>query len=246
MPASNLTADEAAAKIQAMHRGQSTRQSLSKQREQAREEIELATSDRRPSYVPPKPSMEPVIDLEREESAIRIQAAERGRQARKKASLGASISSSSAPAEASELAQMEEEQSAIKIQKIQRGRMARQQVEKTRAEAPGGALTITRANVPSLPPRAERKPLPDYLQRDPSQSIVTDDQLRDLFEQFDTDGSGFISRQEFKRIYRSFEDFGTPVSKQDLNALLKKYKVFDDGIVTYQEFALIMLTLAKR
>jgi hypothetical protein len=73
---------------------------------------------------------------------------------------------------------------------------------------------------------------------------IEDDELRLLFDSYDRDKSGFISKDEFKATYRSFESYGLEMSDKELDALFVKYDN-GDGKLTYNEFAILMLKRSK-
>eukprot|EP01064_Diplonema_japonicum_P000659 TRINITY_DN1042_c0_g1_i1.p1 TRINITY_DN1042_c0_g1~~TRINITY_DN1042_c0_g1_i1.p1 ORF type:complete len:736 (+),score=108.86 TRINITY_DN1042_c0_g1_i1:59-2209(+) len=75
---------------------------------------------------------------------------------------------------------------------------------------------------------------------------ITDEALRRKFQELDADGSGYLDFDEFKVIFSNFQNFGLYQSNNELDGILKKYKVMDDGKVSFDEFALIMLSLARR
>ena len=57
--------------------------------------------------------------------------------------------------------------------------------------------------------------------------------LRSLFEDFDRDRSGFITRSEFKR---GFDNLSMPCDKADLDELIRTIDTNRDGKVSYSEF----------
>eukprot|EP01007_Sphenomonas_quadrangularis_P001235 NODE_2150_length_666_cov_162.529984_g1813_i0.p1 GENE.NODE_2150_length_666_cov_162.529984_g1813_i0~~NODE_2150_length_666_cov_162.529984_g1813_i0.p1 ORF type:complete len:103 (-),score=17.87 NODE_2150_length_666_cov_162.529984_g1813_i0:276-584(-) len=75
---------------------------------------------------------------------------------------------------------------------------------------------------------------------------VTETRLRELFDQYDTNGNGFIDENEMKNIYKSFENFGVETSEDEVHSIVSKYSVRKDGKVTFDQFCVIMLSLAQR
>ena len=57
--------------------------------------------------------------------------------------------------------------------------------------------------------------------------------LRKAFDQFDRDGTGFISSREF---HRSIREFGFDLNKYEVDTLMHKLDVDGDGRITYREF----------
>eukprot|EP01060_Flectonema_neradi_P011841 TRINITY_DN18808_c0_g1_i1.p1 TRINITY_DN18808_c0_g1~~TRINITY_DN18808_c0_g1_i1.p1 ORF type:complete len:753 (+),score=113.39 TRINITY_DN18808_c0_g1_i1:82-2259(+) len=75
---------------------------------------------------------------------------------------------------------------------------------------------------------------------------ITEDALRRKFQELDVDGSGYLDYSEFKVIFSNFQNFGLYQSQNEIESVLKKYKVLDDGKIHFDEFALIMLSLVRR
>mmetsp|Transcript_24303 Transcript_24303/g.61120 ORF Transcript_24303/g.61120 Transcript_24303/m.61120 type:complete len:425 (+) Transcript_24303:149-1423(+) len=57
--------------------------------------------------------------------------------------------------------------------------------------------------------------------------------LQSLFRNFDTDGSGSLSRQEFEKALSSME---LGLTRKEVNSILFHYDADDDGNITYSEF----------
>ena len=57
--------------------------------------------------------------------------------------------------------------------------------------------------------------------------------MRKAFDQFDRDGTGFISSREF---HRSIREFGFDLNKYEVDTLMHKLDVDGDGRITYREF----------
>eukprot|EP01059_Diplonema_ambulator_P020530 TRINITY_DN34354_c0_g1_i1.p1 TRINITY_DN34354_c0_g1~~TRINITY_DN34354_c0_g1_i1.p1 ORF type:complete len:110 (+),score=41.43 TRINITY_DN34354_c0_g1_i1:83-412(+) len=75
---------------------------------------------------------------------------------------------------------------------------------------------------------------------------VTEAKLRELYNQFDTDGSGFLEKDEVKRIYKEFDNFGVEYTDREVENQIKKYAIRDDGKVDFEEFCCIILSIAQR
>jgi len=74
--------------------------------------------------------------------------------------------------------------------------------------------------------------------------LIDDEDLRDLYSTYDRDGSGFVSRTEFKQEYRSFENFGLPLTDKELDRIFAAFGGDDDKL-SYEEFCILMLKRAK-
>uniref|UniRef100_A0A7S4CYT2 EF-hand domain-containing protein n=1 Tax=Eutreptiella gymnastica TaxID=73025 RepID=A0A7S4CYT2_9EUGL len=87
---------------------------------------------------------------------------------------------------------------------------------------------------------------PEFLENDISGSAITDDQLWDLFEYYDVNKNGYLSKKEFAKIYRSLENFGLPPSGDEISRLLNEFNVLGDDKLSFEEFAIVMLRIAQR
>jgi len=76
------------------------------------------------------------------------------------------------------------------------------------------------------------------------QLIIDDQDLRDLFATYDSDGSGHITLSEFKEEYRHFEDFGLPYTDREIDRIFSQFSGKDDKL-SYEEFCILMLQRAK-
>eukprot|EP00759_Apiculatamorpha_spiralis_P034092 PhF_6_TR35175/c0_g1_i1/m.51242 len=70
---------------------------------------------------------------------------------------------------------------------------------------------------------------------------VDDESLRLLFQQYDTNGSGTIDREEFKLKYKTFESYGVFPTDKEVERLFAKYDQNKDGTLGFEEFAMLML-----
>ena len=76
--------------------------------------------------------------------------------------------------------------------------------------------------------------------------FYTEEQLRELFNELDDDGSGALSAEELRDLYRTgYDDMGIVDSQKKFDDLLEKTGVLQDGKVTFEEFCLIMLQMAQ-
>eukprot|EP01001_Neometanema_parovale_P009460 NODE_569_length_2304_cov_82.684548_g541_i0.p1 GENE.NODE_569_length_2304_cov_82.684548_g541_i0~~NODE_569_length_2304_cov_82.684548_g541_i0.p1 ORF type:complete len:697 (-),score=149.80 NODE_569_length_2304_cov_82.684548_g541_i0:114-2204(-) len=76
--------------------------------------------------------------------------------------------------------------------------------------------------------------------------LVTERQLRQAFAELDVDGNGWLDKNEFTQLFKTFENFGVRPSESQVNETLDRYKMMDDGKITFDEFSLLMLTVAHR
>jgi Ran GTPase-activating protein (RanGAP) involved in mRNA processing and transport len=76
--------------------------------------------------------------------------------------------------------------------------------------------------------------------------LVTEKQLQDAFNELDVDGNGWLNRAEFEGLFSVFENFGAPLKSSTMNSILSRYRMFDDGKLTFDEFCLLMLNVAQR
>eukprot|EP01065_Artemidia_motanka_P049675 TRINITY_DN829_c0_g2_i1.p1 TRINITY_DN829_c0_g2~~TRINITY_DN829_c0_g2_i1.p1 ORF type:complete len:277 (+),score=89.07 TRINITY_DN829_c0_g2_i1:59-889(+) len=74
--------------------------------------------------------------------------------------------------------------------------------------------------------------------------IIDDEDLRELFATYDRDGTGFVSRSEFKMEYRNFEDYGLPLTDKELDRIFSRFGGSDDKL-SFEEFSILMLMRAK-
>eukprot|EP01012_Entosiphon_sulcatum_P006227 TRINITY_DN12926_c0_g1_i2.p1 TRINITY_DN12926_c0_g1~~TRINITY_DN12926_c0_g1_i2.p1 ORF type:complete len:260 (-),score=41.67 TRINITY_DN12926_c0_g1_i2:16-795(-) len=81
----------------------------------------------------------------------------------------------------------------------------------------------------------------------PCSTIPHDEtQLRNIFDFLDTNNDGRLTRDEFAQFLTATEGFGLPVTRKQLDTALAKYqRAWDDGSVSFDEFALIMLKTAQ-
>eukprot|EP01062_Namystynia_karyoxenos_P059176 TRINITY_DN50601_c0_g1_i1.p1 TRINITY_DN50601_c0_g1~~TRINITY_DN50601_c0_g1_i1.p1 ORF type:complete len:639 (+),score=191.83 TRINITY_DN50601_c0_g1_i1:77-1918(+) len=109
------------------------------------------------------------------------------------------------------------------------------------------AKTVTRRIAASASgrPLTER---PVWLRRDITSSPLTEQELRAAFEALDVDRNGFLSTEEFKRWYLSHDSIGVDpqLGEREVDKVLAATNILGDGVVSYEEFALLLLRLAQR
>eukprot|EP01062_Namystynia_karyoxenos_P023883 TRINITY_DN19265_c0_g1_i1.p1 TRINITY_DN19265_c0_g1~~TRINITY_DN19265_c0_g1_i1.p1 ORF type:complete len:169 (+),score=64.53 TRINITY_DN19265_c0_g1_i1:73-507(+) len=88
---------------------------------------------------------------------------------------------------------------------------------------------------------------PDELECNIGGLRITESKLRELFDQYDVDGSGFLERDEVKRLYKDQENFGIEPTDAEVEAIIRKYEQGrPDGKISFDEFAALFLNLAQR
>eukprot|EP00759_Apiculatamorpha_spiralis_P044123 PhF_6_TR41279/c0_g1_i1/m.62422 len=75
---------------------------------------------------------------------------------------------------------------------------------------------------------------------------ITEEQLRRKFQELDVDGNGWLDRDEFKNLYLAFQNFGVYYDEDAVTRIVDKYSMFSDDKITFDEFCVIMLSLAAR
>ena len=81
---------------------------------------------------------------------------------------------------------------------------------------------------------------------DVSGVCYTEEQLRDLFDQLDTDHSGFLDKEEFRRYFLTrFDDMGVGDAAKKFDKMLSGCREMDDGMMTFDEFCVVILRLAQ-
>eukprot|EP01004_Peranema_trichophorum_P002281 NODE_1351_length_1999_cov_74.437100_g1143_i0.p1 GENE.NODE_1351_length_1999_cov_74.437100_g1143_i0~~NODE_1351_length_1999_cov_74.437100_g1143_i0.p1 ORF type:complete len:313 (+),score=83.22 NODE_1351_length_1999_cov_74.437100_g1143_i0:900-1838(+) len=81
----------------------------------------------------------------------------------------------------------------------------------------------------------------------PIGKLPTDAEMRRMFNELDKDRTGYLDWNEFLVVYSNMEHFGMEkTARKKLENLMKKYGVWNDGKLGYEEFALIMINLANQ
>eukprot|EP01065_Artemidia_motanka_P049674 TRINITY_DN829_c0_g1_i1.p1 TRINITY_DN829_c0_g1~~TRINITY_DN829_c0_g1_i1.p1 ORF type:complete len:248 (+),score=109.01 TRINITY_DN829_c0_g1_i1:63-806(+) len=85
---------------------------------------------------------------------------------------------------------------------------------------------------------------PHKMQADLAGVVIDDEDLKELFGTYDRDGTGFVSKSEFKLEYRSFEDYGLPLTDAHIDRIFDQFGGTDDKL-SYEEFCILMLQRAQ-
>eukprot|EP01062_Namystynia_karyoxenos_P061489 TRINITY_DN537_c0_g1_i1.p1 TRINITY_DN537_c0_g1~~TRINITY_DN537_c0_g1_i1.p1 ORF type:complete len:1226 (+),score=558.31 TRINITY_DN537_c0_g1_i1:87-3680(+) len=87
-------------------------------------------------------------------------------------------------------------------------------------------------------------PSPHLFPNDVTGAPVTDTLLAEEFRKFDKDGSGFLSRGEFKRAFMEMEWCGLEPTEREVDRLFGQFGG-DDERLSYEEFCVLMLYRAR-
>uniref|UniRef100_A0A7S4LL10 EF-hand domain-containing protein n=1 Tax=Eutreptiella gymnastica TaxID=73025 RepID=A0A7S4LL10_9EUGL len=82
---------------------------------------------------------------------------------------------------------------------------------------------------------------------DVSGVLVTDEDIQREFQKFDVNGNGYISKDEFRALYKSWDHFGMDEAAiPALEQTLEECQMMGDQKLSYNEFAFLMLKMAQR
>ncbi|KAJ9450023.1 RAN GTPase-activating protein 1 [Diplonema papillatum] len=79
-----------------------------------------------------------------------------------------------------------------------------------------------------------------------SEVLLTDDQLRTEFNRLDRNGNGYLEEDEFKPVFQSFDNYGVTSTEGEIRSVIRKHNRRGDGKITFDEYCIIMLGLARR
>lgn len=68
--------------------------------------------------------------------------------------------------------------------------------------------------------------------------LLTDEHIVTLFDYFDTDNTGYISRENLKE---AFKKAGKPLSEEDLDEIMENHDYQKNGRIEFREFRQMML-----
>ena len=73
-------------------------------------------------------------------------------------------------------------------------------------------------------------------------NFLTDDRLKAVFSQFDTDSSGKITGEN---IYLAMQKLGKEISQEEVAEMIKQHDLTGDGCLSFQEFKSIFFPEEK-
>eukprot|EP00668_Euglena_longa_P017034 GGOE01021365.1.p1 GENE.GGOE01021365.1~~GGOE01021365.1.p1 ORF type:complete len:726 (-),score=248.26 GGOE01021365.1:465-2597(-) len=76
--------------------------------------------------------------------------------------------------------------------------------------------------------------------------LITENQLRRKFNELDVNGNGWLDVREFKFHFQRMENFGVHWDEAEVDALLSKHSLWKDGRMSFEEFCIVMLGVARR
>eukprot|EP01006_Ploeotia_vitrea_P047640 TRINITY_DN67145_c5_g4_i2.p1 TRINITY_DN67145_c5_g4~~TRINITY_DN67145_c5_g4_i2.p1 ORF type:complete len:1077 (+),score=78.67 TRINITY_DN67145_c5_g4_i2:54-3284(+) len=85
-----------------------------------------------------------------------------------------------------------------------------------------------------------------FINKDLTGSYLNERQIAELFADIDTDGNGWITKGEFRRLYDQLEKFGVEENEDIVDRVLKGYNMMGDDKLSFDEFAILMLKLAQQ
>eukprot|EP00668_Euglena_longa_P001058 GGOE01001266.1.p1 GENE.GGOE01001266.1~~GGOE01001266.1.p1 ORF type:complete len:697 (+),score=165.07 GGOE01001266.1:136-2226(+) len=80
----------------------------------------------------------------------------------------------------------------------------------------------------------------------PSDVMIRDVDLHRKFMEYDVDANGFLSHTQFLALFRSLEPFGAEESEGRIRAMLKPYHQLGSDLISYEEYCILMLQVARR
>eukprot|EP00998_Keelungia_sp_KM082_P003376 NODE_1419_length_1341_cov_11.042010_g1406_i0.p1 GENE.NODE_1419_length_1341_cov_11.042010_g1406_i0~~NODE_1419_length_1341_cov_11.042010_g1406_i0.p1 ORF type:complete len:421 (+),score=107.90 NODE_1419_length_1341_cov_11.042010_g1406_i0:127-1263(+) len=232
--------EDAAKKIQALQRGRQGREAAAQKRLDNRMNQVAGGS---PTAAAPPPQGE-----DEEEAAKKIQALQRGRQGR-------------AAADKKKKDKQGGKMPAIGDNNRSASQPGQEAAQKSSSALPSiSGRSASGASSPSskssaLPPLDRQTPLaakrkkerPAYAANDQSEVLLTDDELRAFFEQWDPDCDGKIPVAAFKQYYMSMDHMGLEdVAERNFDKMLAAFKSTNDGMLTFEEVSLLQLRISSR
>ena len=74
------------------------------------------------------------------------------------------------------------------------------------------------------------------------QTILTDEKLLAIFKQFDTDSSGFITRDN---IVAAMNKLGQHINEKELDAIMQNHDIKGDNRLSFEEFKMIFMDIKE-
>ena len=233
---SAIVENDAAAKIQAVHRGKQAREEVRKLKEETPAAASEAMQAPRPpertavdeKQTPPKPTDES------EDDAVESVVGE----------LVEEVSASTEPTVDADGDDLEEQEAAaLKIQAVHRGKQARKELQEKR-EMEAAAVKIQAVHRgkqarKELEEKRREAPEPEAppAESEPREEPSTTDPVRAAFDKFDADGSGRLERGELLKV---LEELGLDVSDGEFvsyaEALMEDYDADGNGELDFEEF----------
>ena len=69
---------------------------------------------------------------------------------------------------------------------------------------------------------------------------MDDSKLKAMFNQFDTDGSGVITKEN---IVTAMQKIGHSITQQELDNIMAEHDIEKNGVISYKEFKYIFLDI---
>tara|TARA_B110000285_G_C15079058_1_gene592404 strand:+ start:1327 stop:1554 length:228 start_codon:yes stop_codon:yes gene_type:complete len=69
---------------------------------------------------------------------------------------------------------------------------------------------------------------------------LDDSKLKAMFNQFDTDGSGVITKEN---IVTAMQKIGHSITQQELDNIMAEHDIEKNGVISYKEFKYIFLDI---
>eukprot|EP00756_Hemistasia_phaeocysticola_P063568 Hpha_TRINITY_DN7041_c0_g1::TRINITY_DN7041_c0_g1_i1::g.22852::m.22852 len=86
---------------------------------------------------------------------------------------------------------------------------------------------------------------PVAAQRDVSNVLLTDTELRLQFDKLDVNKNGFLGKEEFKEFLAEFDEMGLYDMVDRVDEVLADYNLLGDDKLSFDEFSIIMLKIAQ-
>ena len=69
-------------------------------------------------------------------------------------------------------------------------------------------------------------------------SFMTEQKMQAIFQQFDTDNSGKITKEN---IYFAMQKLGQEISRDEIEEMIRKHDIRGDGVLSFEEFRAIFM-----